>query len=82
MLQQEFGERDLEIHLNRIKDCLQRRHLITVYELDDVGGMDIDGAILHALLKGWLHIYFLFVIFDSVFTSCTICDHCVMHCCE
>ena len=52
MLQHEFGDKDLDIHLNRIQACLQKRHLITVYELDQVGGMDIDAAILHALLKG------------------------------
>ncbi|XP_038076672.1 transient receptor potential cation channel subfamily M member-like 2 isoform X3 [Patiria miniata] len=52
MLCKEFGEKELDTHLTRIKEMLMRRHLITVYELG--GGTqqyDIDSAILHALLK-------------------------------
>ena len=56
MLEESFGEKDLEMHLNRIQSCVQKRHLITVYELDSVEGMDIDAAILHALLKGMFQV--------------------------
>ncbi|XP_038079151.1 transient receptor potential cation channel subfamily M member 2-like isoform X2 [Patiria miniata] len=49
MFREEFGEKELDIQLNRIKEMLMRRHLVTVYEL---GTGDIDGAILHALLTG------------------------------
>ncbi|XP_071482950.1 transient receptor potential cation channel subfamily M member 2-like, partial [Diadema antillarum] len=51
MIEKEFGQKDLDIHLTRIEACIQHRHLITVYELSASTSMDIDGAILHALLK-------------------------------
>ncbi|XP_033624226.1 transient receptor potential cation channel subfamily M member-like 2 isoform X2 [Asterias rubens] len=49
MLSKEFGDAELDTHLTRIKEMLNRRHLITVYELG--AGSDIDSAILHALLS-------------------------------
>ena len=54
MLKKAFGEKDLDLHLTRIKECIQFPNLINVYELDgqDGVGSDIDSAILHALLKG------------------------------
>lgn len=54
MLKNIFGEKDLELHLNRINECIQNPHLVNVYELDakQEVGSDIDSAILHALLKG------------------------------
>ncbi|XP_071824925.1 transient receptor potential cation channel subfamily M member-like 2 isoform X3 [Apostichopus japonicus] len=53
MLKNIFGEKDLELHLNRIYECIQNPHLVNVYELDakQEVGSDIDSAILHALLK-------------------------------
>ncbi|XP_041459667.1 transient receptor potential cation channel subfamily M member-like 2 isoform X2 [Lytechinus variegatus] len=51
MIQKEFGEKQLDLHLTRIEACIQHKHLITVYELGASATMDIDGAILHALLK-------------------------------
>ncbi len=48
MLFKEFGEAGLDTHLTRIKEMLNRRHLITIYELG--AGSDIDSSILHALL--------------------------------
>eukprot|EP00057_Strongylocentrotus_purpuratus_P009757 XP_011664231.1 PREDICTED: transient receptor potential cation channel subfamily M member 2 isoform X2 [Strongylocentrotus purpuratus] len=55
MIQKEFGEKekelDLDHYLTRIEACIQYKHLITVYELGASATMDIDGAILHAILK-------------------------------
>ncbi|XP_030849301.1 transient receptor potential cation channel subfamily M member 2-like isoform X2 [Strongylocentrotus purpuratus] len=51
MIQKEFGEKQLDLHLTRIEACIQDKRLITVYELGASATMDIDGAILHALLK-------------------------------
>ena len=58
MISKEFGEKELDVHLTRIEACIQHKHLITVYELSASTTMDIDGAILHALLKGdYLYVY-------------------------
>ncbi|XP_033625076.1 transient receptor potential cation channel subfamily M member-like 2 isoform X2 [Asterias rubens] len=52
MLSKEFGDAELDTHLTRIKEMLNRRHLITVYELGAGSDKaDIDSAILHSLLK-------------------------------
>eukprot|EP00057_Strongylocentrotus_purpuratus_P010202 XP_011664676.1 PREDICTED: transient receptor potential cation channel subfamily M member 2 isoform X5 [Strongylocentrotus purpuratus] len=51
MIEKEFGQKQLDLHLTRIEACIQHKHLITVYELGASATMDIDGAILHALLK-------------------------------
>ena len=56
MLSKEFGDAELDTHLTRIKEMLNRRHLITVYELGAGSDKaDIDSAILHSLLKGTTH---------------------------
>ncbi|KAJ8036475.1 Transient receptor potential cation channel subfamily M member 3 [Holothuria leucospilota] len=53
MLDKVFKGQDLDLHLTRIKECIQYPNLINVYELDGQEGVinDIDSAILHALLK-------------------------------
>ncbi|XP_030829332.1 transient receptor potential cation channel subfamily M member-like 2 isoform X2 [Strongylocentrotus purpuratus] len=51
MIEKEFGQKQLDHHLTRIEACIQHKHLITVYELGASSTMDIDGAILHAILK-------------------------------
>ena len=60
MLSKEFGDAELDTHLTRIKEMLNRRHLITVYELG--AGSDIDSAILHALLSGRCIILLIIII--------------------
>ena len=53
MLDDEFGTKDTPTHLSRIKDCLNKCDLVSVFEIDNkCGGKDIDVAMLQALLKG------------------------------
>ncbi|XP_033100603.1 transient receptor potential cation channel subfamily M member-like 2 [Anneissia japonica] len=56
LIKKEFGENvtetDLELHLNRIQECVEKTDLFNVYDMDSSTGLkDIDEAILHALLK-------------------------------
>ncbi|XP_077993111.1 transient receptor potential cation channel subfamily M member-like 2 [Glandiceps talaboti] len=51
-MEKEFGTRNLDTMVGWVKDCLRRKDLITVFELDAKGSAkDIDLAILQALLK-------------------------------
>ncbi|KAL4228805.1 Transient receptor putative cation channel subfamily M member 2 [Mactra antiquata] len=43
---------DVDLHISRIKDCLEKSDLMSVYEFDSRGGVKkIDVAMLQALLK-------------------------------
>ena len=53
IITKEFGEKDLETHLSRIQECVEKTDLFNVYDMDASSGFkDIDEAILHALLRG------------------------------
>ena len=53
MVEKEFGSKEVSIHLGRIKDCLNKSDLMSIYEYDNrAGSADIDVAMLKALLKG------------------------------
>ncbi|XP_033100604.1 transient receptor potential cation channel subfamily M member-like 2 [Anneissia japonica] len=49
--EKEFDEQDIERHLNRIQECVQKTNLFNVYDMDSPVDKDIDEAILHALLR-------------------------------
>lgn len=57
MVKQVFGENNITQHLEWVKNCVQKPHLLTVFELDARGNTsrDVDMAILKALLKGQLN---------------------------
>ena len=53
MIVSEWGERDIDLRMNWLKECLQRRDHMTVFRLDSSDSSnDIDLAILQAMLKG------------------------------
>ena len=53
MIREEFGDRDLTRQVGWVRDCLQKRDLMTVFRLEGKNSAkDIDIAILQALLKG------------------------------
>ena len=54
MVEKEFGNKEVSVHLGRIKDCLNKSDLMSIYEYDNRAGgsTDIDVAMLKALLKG------------------------------
>lgn len=52
MIEKEFGPNDITVHMNRIKDCLNRCDFLSVFEMDIAGVKEIDVAMLQALLKG------------------------------
>lgn len=54
MIKDDFGEKDLNTHVGRVRECLQNPDLLTVFQLDDVSSSskDVDIAILKAMLKG------------------------------
>lgn len=53
MIEKEFGSGDISVHMDRIKDCLDRCDYLSVFEMDSkVGVKEIDVAMLQALLKG------------------------------
>ncbi|XP_033100595.1 transient receptor potential cation channel subfamily M member-like 2 isoform X2 [Anneissia japonica] len=52
LIKKEFGEKNVELHLNRIQECVEKTDLLNVYDMDSSTGLkDIDEAILHALMK-------------------------------
>ncbi|XP_070536806.1 transient receptor potential cation channel subfamily M member-like 2 isoform X1 [Ptychodera flava] len=52
VVEKEFGDRNLDTMVGWVKECLRKKDLITVFELDAKGSAkDIDLAILQALLK-------------------------------
>jgi hypothetical protein len=52
MVEKEF-KNDVDTHVGRIKDCLEKCDLMSVFELDNKSGVkEIDVAMLQALLKG------------------------------
>ncbi|XP_064594682.1 transient receptor potential cation channel subfamily M member-like 2 isoform X2 [Liolophura sinensis] len=53
MIKDDFGERDLNTHVGRVRECLQNPDLLTVFQLDDMSSSskDVDVAILKAMLK-------------------------------
>lgn len=52
MVEKEFKS-DVDTHVGRIKDCLDKCDFISVFELDNKSGVkDIDVVMLQALLKG------------------------------
>ena len=54
MVEKEFGSNEVHVHVGRIKDCLNKSDLMSIYEHDSRtgGSKDIDVAMLKALLKG------------------------------
>ena len=54
MVEKEFGSNEVHVHVGRIKDCLNKSDLISIFEHDNRtgGSKDIDVAMLKALLKG------------------------------
>ncbi|KAJ8035334.1 Transient receptor potential cation channel subfamily M member 2 [Holothuria leucospilota] len=48
-IQKEFGTRDLEVSLDRIKVCVRDPHLIATYRMDDVS--ESAAGLLHAIVK-------------------------------
>ena len=53
MVEREFGSNKIAIHLDWIKECLEKCDLISVFDLDSKTGVkEIDVIMLQALLKG------------------------------
>ena len=56
MVEETFGTKNSVQHAKWVEDCIQKPHLISVYELEASAGTanrGVDIAILKALLKGW-----------------------------
>ncbi|XP_071942447.1 transient receptor potential cation channel subfamily M member-like 2 isoform X2 [Antedon mediterranea] len=52
IISKEFGDKELDTHLTRIQECVEKNDLFNVYDMDaSTGVKDIDEAILHALLR-------------------------------
>ena len=58
MVEKEFGNKETSVHVGRIKDCLYKSDLMSIFEHDNRtgGSKDIDVAMLKALLKGTITI--------------------------
>ncbi|KAH3703778.1 hypothetical protein DPMN_078825 [Dreissena polymorpha] len=54
MVENEFGSDNIAVHLERIKECLEKCDLMSVFDLDSETGMkEIDVVMLQALLKAY-----------------------------